>query len=924
MRNHYLYKLIGCDHLFFAPTFDFFMESLMTRFATLFLNSRITIFCVLLCLFAYQSFSQSCNCPATCGACTGGGLIKIELKFNQPIAQTISVSDGQGAVFSGLVPALGIVSLLGAQPNGRFAGDQLTIKVNGAVDVFIDTKCNSNIQVGDTFGSFTVVGGVSKTGGSICCNAFVAEAIRPTISNCPTNVSIDVFDQTCSASISWIPPIAADNCQIVSFTEQSGLKPGDSFGLGRKQLVYTATDNTGLSRDCVFEIKRIDKAPPVFTSFPSDITAFARNSCNSDPGAVTWALPTAQDCDGLFLTPPPLNSGDRFPLGETIVTYSATDGSGNKTSASFKVTVIDDAKPTINKRPANITAEAQDCGAFITPWIEPIADDNCTLGVTLTSDHKSNEKFPIGITIVTYTAKDASGNLFSYGFNVKVEDTTKPIISALPDKGELLTASCDVAVTWAEPTVTDNCSFTLSSSHHSGDLFPLGTTVVSYTAIDGSQNQSTVSFNVVVTDQSAPIFTNCPPSIIEKEADPITCKAKVNWAIPVATDNCLDPSKLVSPTNKPGDDFPIGTTTLTYLAFDKAGNSASCVFAIVVKDKTAPVISSQPSDETLDANTSCVAVANWVLPTAADACSSPVVIISDHKPNESFPLGITKVTYTATDNIGNVSELFFNIAVKDNSAPIFNNCPKDIIAQANSSCEAVVSWEEPTARDNCSGDIIPTSNFKPGDAFEVGKPTTVTYDAVDAAGNKSTCHFIITVVNESVAVIENCPKEIIVKTDETGKAIVTWDEPTASDRCGTVVLKASRKPGSEFEIGTTNVIYESLPNSAGKVSRCEFNVILSYKEIAIDIGKAITPDGDRINDTWMINGIENFKDNEVIVVDRWGNKIFEALHYDNSKVVWSGTNLSGAIVPTGTYFYSISVSFRGNHVDKKGSVEVIQ
>jgi hypothetical protein len=134
--------------LFFASTFDFFMNCIITRFATLFLNSRITIFCVPLCLFAFQSFSQSCNCPATCGACTGGGLVKIELKFNQPVAQTISVSDGQGVIFSGLVPVLSTISFLGSQPNDRFVGDKLTIKVNGLVDVIIDTKCNNNILVG--------------------------------------------------------------------------------------------------------------------------------------------------------------------------------------------------------------------------------------------------------------------------------------------------------------------------------------------------------------------------------------------------------------------------------------------------------------------------------------------------------------------------------------------------------------------------------------------------------------------------------------------------------------------------------------------------------------------------------------------------------------------------------------------------------
>jgi gliding motility-associated-like protein len=900
----------------------FFMKSLLTRFAALFLNSRIAILCVFLCFVAFHSFSQSCNCPAVCGACIGGGLTKIELKFNQPIAQTIKVSDGQGVIYNVLTNPLGIISLASNIPNDRFSGDRITISVNGAVDVVIDTKCSANVMVGDTYGSFTVVGGTSKTGGLICCNAFVAEITRPTISNCPADISIDVLDQTCFANVSWVPPIAADNCQIVSFIEQNNLKPGDSFPIGRKQLVYTATDNNNLSRDCVFEIKRIDKAAPVFTFIPSDITVFARNSCNSDPGAVAWALPIAKDCDGFSLTPPPVSSGDRFPLGETIVTYSATDISGNKTPASFKITVIDDAKPTISKRPANITVEAQDCGAFITPWVEPVADDNCLVGLTLRSDHKSDEKFPIGTTVVTYTAKDGSNNTFPYSFNVKIEDTSKPIISALPSKNELLTTGCDVAVIWAEPTVTDNCTFKVTSNHHSGDLFSLGTTTVTYTATDDTGNQGISFFDVTITDASVPVFTNCPPAIIEMEANPTTCKAKVDWATPAAIDNCLQP--LIIPTFKSGDEFPIGTTTLTYTATDKAGNSATCEFKIVVSDKTAPIISNQSSDRTAEANSACVAIVNWTPPAVNDACSTPVILTSDHLPGDLFPLGVTKVKYTATDNVGNASESFFNISLKDMTGPVFSNCPQNIIAPANSTCEATVLWDEPVAKDNCTISVIPTSNFKSGNTFKIGNPATVIYEAVDEAGNKSTCQFTITVVNESVAVIEKCPNDIIVNTDETGKAMVTWEEPTATDRCGNVVLKASHKLGSEFEIGTTKVSYESPPNTSGNVSRCEFNVTLSYKEVAIDIGKAVTPDGDRVNDFWMIGGIENFKDNEVVVVDRWGNKIFEALHYDNGKVVWHGTNASGAVVPTGTYFYSVSVSFRGSRVEKKGSIEVIQ
>jgi gliding motility-associated-like protein len=881
---------------------------------------KAILLCLLLSFTAFLSFSQSCNCPAVCAPCSGGGLTRIELKFNQPVAQPIDADAfdvGGVNLFSSTVTPLGLVVLIGSKQNDRFVSDKVTIKVNGSVDIIINTRCSDNVLVGDTYGSFTVVAAESKNGGSVCCNAFVAQNIRPTIINCPANVTQQVFDQTCFGAVSWIPPIASDNCQIVSFTEQNNYKPGDLFPIGRKQIVYTAVDNNGLSRDCIFEVRRLDKAPPVFDSFPPNIIAFATASCNA---VVTWAAPVASDCGGVFITPPAQSSGDRFPIGITTVTYAATDGSSNRAERSFTITVNDNANPTFNIDPSDVTVSAVDCGAFVS-WIEPTADDNCPIGLTVAQDHFPNEKFPIGTTSVTYIAKDASGNTFPYSFNVIVKDETAPVIPQMPNVEQLLTSACDVVVNWTEPLVTDNCKFKVTSNFHSGDRFELGTFKVIYTAKDSSQNSSTSTFDVIIKDNTAPIFTGCTTSTIEKDADPISCKAKVSWTVPTVTDNCLDGVTL--PVVKPGDEFSIGATTVTYIAKDKAGNTTHCEFIIIVNDKTGPTITASPSDITANANTSCQATVNWATPTAIDNCSPPITLNSNYNPSDIFPLGTTKVTYTIKDNLGNTSEAFFNVTVNDNTAPIFTGCPSDIIISSKTSCKAIVNWTEPTATDNCNGLVTPTSNFKPGDTFESGT-TEVIYMAIDNAGNKSTCKFSVKVNNESVPLITGCPLDIKVKTDETGRAIVTWDEPTAADQCGNVALVASHKPNSEFGIGTTKVTYESAPNGAGVRARCEFNVILSYKEISFDVGKVITPNGDIYNKDWIINGLENFSDNEVLVVDRWGNKIYEASRYDNIKVVWNGTNSSGAVVPTGTYFYSVAVSFQGKRVEKKGSVEVVK
>jgi gliding motility-associated-like protein len=887
------------------------------------MGTRAILFCLLFCANSLLTLGQSCNCPAVCAPCSGGGLTRIELRFNQPVDQHIEADafdiGGVNSFDVAQFPVLGTVVLIGSKQNDRFVGDKVTIKVNGLVDVVINTRCSDNVLVGDTYGSFTVVAAESKNGGSVCCNASVNQNRLPIIKNRPGNIEVQVFDQACSGPVTWIPPFAEDNCQIVSFTEGNTPPyiPGDLFPIGSTQIVYTATDNNGGSSECIFEVIRIDKAPPVFDSFPQDKTAFATATCTAP---VTWDTPIARDCSGVTLSST-RNSGVRFSVGVTPVTYTAIDGFGNRAERSFTVTVVDNAKPTFNITPSDITVQATDCGAVVF-WVEPTADDNCPAGVTVTKDHSPGETFPIGTTAVNYLARDVSGNTSPYSFKVIVEDKTAPVISLLPNVTQLLTTACDVVVNWTEPLVTDNCKFKVTSNFRSGDRFGLGTFKVIYTAKDSAQNTSTSSFDIIVQDNSFPVFAGCPITNIEKDADPISCKAKVSWTVPTASDNCLD-GAVIAPVFKPGDEFPIGTTIITYTAKDKAGNTSRCEFSIIVSDKNGPTVTSQPADMTANANASCKANVNWTLPTATDNCSTPISFSSSNNPNDLFPFGTTKVTYTIKDKVNNTSEVFFNITVNDITAPVFTGCPADITISSSNACRATVNWAEPTAIDNCSGSILPTPNFKPGAIFETGT-TEVIYIATDNVGNTSTCKFKVIVRNESVPVISGCPQDIVLKTDETGKAVVTWDEPTATDQCGNVPLTASQKPNTEFGVGTTKITYESAPNSAGVRARCEFNVILSYKEIEFEVSKAITPNGDPVNENWEIRGLENFSDNEVLVVDRWGNKIFQASKYDNRKVVWNGTNSSGAIVPTGTYFYSVVISFQGKRVEKKGSVEVVK
>jgi gliding motility-associated-like protein len=199
----------------------------------------------------------------------------------------------------------------------------------------------------------------------------------------------------------------------------------------------------------------------------------------------------------------------------------------------------------------------------------------------------------------------------------------------------------------------------------------------------------------------------------------------------------------------------------------------------------------------------------------------------------------------------------------------------------------------------------------------------VTYTATDTYGNISICKFNVLVKNEVLPLISNCPEDIHVKSNEIDQVNVDWTEPTATTPCGEIVLTSSHQPGELFPAGTTAVEYKA-NDISGSSSYCKFNIVVTYDEIELDISKVVTPDGNGVNDAWIVKNIEKFSDNKIVIVDRWGSVIYAASGYNNENTVWKGLSRNGGTVPTGTYFYTISVRYGSKVFEKSGFIELIR
>ncbi len=81
-----------------------------------------------------------------------------------------------------------------------------------------------------------------------------------------------------------------------------------------------------------------------------------------------------------------------------------------------------------------------------------------------------------------------------------------------------------------------------------------------------------------------------------------------------------------------------------------------------------------------------------------------------------------------------------------------------------------------------------------------------------------------------------------------------------------------------------------------------------------------TPNEDGVNDTWVIQGIENYPDNEVLIYSRWGSVVYKESGYTNG---WNGTSSSGKKLPSSAYWYILRLNDKDNNIFA-GSVTIIR
>ncbi|PIK47327.1 putative hyalin [Apostichopus japonicus] len=341
---------------------------------------------------------------------------------------------------------------------------------------------------------------------------FAEGTTPPMIVNCPSLIERQVELGVPGLIITWTEPSATDISGTAMLVDRTHA-PNDFFPVGITKVIYTFTDSSQNGAVCSFiiSITIVDTTPPECVNLP----AFVSESTElGNPGRrVTWIEPTCQDISNVASVTARSNlPGSFFLVGDTVVTYTCTDGSGNSDTCSFPVQVftIDTLRPQILECP---DIDAPSVIATIEPGItsaivqfdEPTATD-ASNSINVESSCNSGDRYPVGTTTCTFTFTDSSGNSDQCVFIITVltEGTTPPEVFQCPDEVRTIVelGITSTVVFYDEPFATDNSNaqnLLQTQTCQRGDSYPVGETSCLYLFVDPDGNSNSCTFLIIVT-----------------------------------------------------------------------------------------------------------------------------------------------------------------------------------------------------------------------------------------------------------------------------------------------------------------------------------------------------------------------------------------------------------------------------------------
>lgn len=513
----------------------------------------------------------------------------------------------------------------------------------------------------------------------------------------------------------------------------------------------------------------------------------------------------------------------RFPddTAKASVSVTATDGT---TPTTFSKTLrVTNVAPTVSlggdisrgyqpNQLWSLTFENYvDPGLDTMQTITVIWGDGTETSYDSLSDKPSHTYAETGLRYIDIRIVDEDGtHQFSYGYTYS-PDRVAPVLT-LP-AGNLVeqeaTSAAGASVDWTVTItddregplvlecVTDGIDDIPSVPRASGDLYPIGDTVIHCTGYDQGSNLVDGYFTVRVADTVS-------PSIVTPTVAPVRATSAAGAVVTFDVTASDAISGTLSPTCSPvsGSTFRIGVTKVTCVQADGSGNVGKASFEVTVEDPLYPIITTQ-GDLTAEATGPSGAAVTFGAITATDLVDGTVDVTCLPASSSIFDLGDTKVACTATDSDDNEATESFTVHVVDTTAPVLL-APEDLVVDPTSATGAVVKYPDVTAKDLVDGRITASCLPSAGSLFPLGA-TVVSCAASDSSDNSAATTFTVSVQDASAPVV-TAPADTSAEATGPDGATVNFDSATARDLVdGALAASCLPASGSRFALGVTTV-----------------------------------------------------------------------------------------------------------------------
>ncbi|TVR81461.1 MAG: HYR domain-containing protein [Saprospirales bacterium] len=434
-----------------------------------------------------------------------------------------------------------------------------------------------------------------ENGNSSSCSATVTivDDVPPVLDCQDHELSLSI-DGEASLTIADVLVMASDNCGIESFElSQSTFECTD---IGENLVFLTASDDSGNTSTCEVEVVVFDDIPPAMNCTPM-ISQQVETPGDSTVFVSVMLVSATDNCIEVTVEnnigPGGEDASSIFFLGETEVVFIGTDGSGNQSSCTTIVNVIEDL--TLVAVCSDLTIQLDEDGSAVLEADQLDAGSFGGIGeLSFQINGGSEIAFDcsdIGLLSLTMVVSDEESNQDSCSSIVEIVDDLNPI-ALCQDITLYLNSSgnADLTVEEVDGGSSDNCeivSYVLDQSNFNCDH--LGENAVSLLVADGSGNTSSCVSEVTVLDTIFPDIS-CPEDVTIEIAEGET-EGFVSLEEAMASDNC-EILNIENNYNSNGEDasdiYELGQTVVVFTATDQSGNITECQTVVLVIPENIP------------------------------------------------------------------------------------------------------------------------------------------------------------------------------------------------------------------------------------------------------------------------------------------------------------------------------------------------